>query len=230
MNSKQYSRRQALLFQISAILRKWSDRTGEGFLRELSAIVRDLEALVAEVEESSSDRLERARNYRYLGNAYFDLGAGRNPKWLERAVVAYTLAEALLDGVENPAERAKLAYSHGLTLFAKSQHNDVRLVEEARLKYAHALTLARKAMPEAVETILKATVVADQLIDLLRNRKHICREIDDLAKSQNEQSPSATTGTSNAPRDALLFERLIHNLSESSQLAYGDETAGVLAL
>jgi hypothetical protein len=224
MDQRQYSRRQALLFQINTILEKWPDRSGEEFTREMRASVQDLEALIFEVDDAGGDCLERARSWRHLGNAYFHLGAGFDANQLMEASFAYMRAETLLEGIDHSIEKAKLAYSFGHTLLALSRRTDLRLVEEARQQYELAFDLAQAFMPEAVETILKALTVENQLADLLRDRQDIFKEIAEIVKAREETSPDTETLESDAPQaEGILFERLVYNIGTAAQVSYTPE-------
>jgi hypothetical protein len=217
MDATQYSRRQGILREINSVLERGQERTGEGFCRKMEPLVRELETLVRNVDETSGDRLERARNWRYLGNAYFDCGAGTDPARLEQAAEAYRCAEKLLVGIENPVELMKLCYSYGLALFGLSRRSNYWMVEESKHRYLRALEIAEKEMCEAVEPIRSALSAADQVIALLGKRKEIYRQISEIRHRGTKVEPDSEESQLLHPQEADLFERLIANYYEASQ-------------
>ena len=216
MNSIQYARRQGVLRQINSVLERWPERTGADFLRQMEPLVREFEALVRDIDATVGDKLERARSWRYLGNAYYDLGAGTNPAQLELATDAYKQAELLLVGIENPSEQMKLAYSFGQALFGLSRRSNFWMVEESRHKFLQALEIAEKEMSEAVDPIRSALSAADKVIDLLKIRKEIYRQIADLKRRETHAESDPRQADALAPQETDLFELLIANYHGTS--------------
>ena len=217
MDATQYARRQGILREINMVLGSGQERTGGEFFRQMEPLVRELEVLVRNVDETSGDKLERARNWRYLGNAYFDSGAGVDPGRLEQAAEAYKHAERLLVGIENPIEQMKLSYSYGLALFGLSRRSNYWMVEESRHRYLRALEIAEREMCEAVEPIRSALSAADQVIGLLLKRKEIYRQIAELKQRETLAECEVEEWHPLHPQEADLFERLITNYYEASQ-------------
>lgn len=219
MNPRQYARRQSILRQIDIVLEGWPERAGELFLRHMEPLLRELESLVLEVDQSTGDRIEKARNWRYLGNAYFDYSGGVDPGRLELATDAYKRAELLLVGIENPTERMKLSYSFAQALFGLSRRSNFWMVEEARQKYLQALEIARREMPEAVEPIRTALDASDQVLDLLKVRKEIYRQIAELKRRENAAESNESDLSLLIPQETDLFEMLIANYHGTSKFS-----------
>lgn len=152
MTPDQLKRREALLTRNDAALDRWPQRSGKDFVREMTAVAKGLEALAREVDTAQGDQLERSRNWRFVGNAYFDLANAKDLELLKLAADAYKKAEALLAGIDNAIEKMKLDYSYGHALFHLSDAKDLALVQEARRRYASALEIARAKMPAGVES------------------------------------------------------------------------------
>ena len=125
MNSAQMKRRDALLARNDAALDRWPDRSGPAFTAEMSAVAEGFEALAQAVARGGNDALECSRTWRFAGNAYFDLGAGRERTLLERAAAAYRSAESMLKGLDDRVELVKLNYCFGNTLLKLSDAKDL---------------------------------------------------------------------------------------------------------
>jgi hypothetical protein len=135
----------------------------------------------------------------------------------------------LMLGIENPAEQMKLAYSFGQTLFGLSRRSNLWMVEESKHKYLQALELAEKEMSEAIEPIRSALLAADQVIDLLKVRKEIYRQIADLKRREATAESNAHEMELLAPQETDLFELLIANYHGTStvKLVGGARDQGV---
>ena len=167
MNSAQMQRRDALLARNDAALDRWPERSGPAFTAEMGAVAEGLEALAQAVARSGNDALESSRTWRFAGNAYFDLGAGRERAPLERAAAAYRSAESLLEGLDDHVELVKLNYCFGNTLLKLSDAKDLSMASAARERLQSALALARKHMPAGVASLEKELANAEQIVSLL---------------------------------------------------------------
>src|SRR5712691_1303587 len=96
MTPSQLRRRQTLVDRSDAALDRWPERTGRQFLAEMSEVAHGLEALAKEADAEDGDRLERCRTWRFAGNAYFDLGNGKDLPQMQNAAAAFRKAERLL--------------------------------------------------------------------------------------------------------------------------------------
>lgn len=167
MNSSQTQRRDALLARNDAALERWPDRSGPAFAAEMGAVAEGLESLAQAVARSGKDALEGSRTWRFAGNAYFDLGAGRERARLERAAAAYRSAESLLEGLDDRVELVKLNYCFGNTLLKLSDAKDLSMASAARERLQTALGLARIHMPAGVASLEKELANAEQIVSLL---------------------------------------------------------------
>jgi hypothetical protein len=192
MTPSQLKRRQALLDRSDAALERWPQRVGHPFLREMSDVARGLETLAIEADAEGGDCLERCRTWRFAGNAYFDLGNGKELPQMRQAVSAFERAELLLEGLDDPIERMKLNYSFGHALFHLSDATDVTLVQKARDRYRIALGLARLHLPVGVESAQKALTAAEQLLATMQTISHL-----DTRKSEIERQLRELDGDNN---------------------------------
>jgi hypothetical protein len=189
MTPDQLKRREALLYRNDAALDRWPQRSGKDFVREMTAVAKGLEALAREVDTAQGDQLERSRNWRFVGNADFDLANAKDLELLKLAADAYKKAEALLAGVDNAIEKMKLDYGYGHALFHLSDAKDLAFVQEARRRYASALEIACAKMPAGVESAKSALANADRVIELLTQAEGLSRRISDLEKEKAEVPP-----------------------------------------
>jgi len=116
MTPDQLRHREALIARSDAALERWPDRTGPGFTSEMAAVADGLEALGQATPLSERDAVEAARTWRWAGNAYFDLGAGKERRALEHAARAYRKAENALEAAAEAADAVdwvKLNYCSG---------------------------------------------------------------------------------------------------------------------
>ena len=180
MTPSRLQRRQALLKRLDAAFGRWPApspreravspaRTDPEFVKEMTTVVKELTGLAREVDShETGDRLERSRNWRYVGNACFDLANARDMTWLQRAAKAYEKADALLEGTGDAEEKYKLEYAYGHALLHLSQGTDLARLEQARAHYASAVTTARTVSPPSASHIQTALNKAETLIARLR--------------------------------------------------------------
>jgi hypothetical protein len=180
MNSAQMKRRDALLARNDAALDRWPDRSGPAFTAEMGAVAEGLEALAQAVARSGKDALEGSRTWRFAGNAYFDLGAGRERTPLEKAAAAYRSAESLLEGLDDRVELVKLNYCFGNTLLKLSDAKDLNMASAARERLQTALGLARVHMPAGVASLEKEVANAEQIVSLLTQADGLTQRMDVL--------------------------------------------------
>lgn len=201
-----------------AALAGYPTREGDTFQRELRAVVEELTAVAEAADDPSSDPVEVAKTYRWLGDACFDLGRGKDEAALTRGSQAYQRAEELLAGGEAPVEKAKLDFNFGNTLRGLSQGFDVGLLEAAQTRYEKA-TRAFQAhhLPDLAATVQQQLRSIDPQLRLARKqaemqrgygrleelkkrlvgagpaeRERIARELEDLKKVPGRGDPSGT--------------------------------------
>jgi hypothetical protein len=195
MTPRQLGRRARLLARSDAAISRWPAREGSEFVREMTEVASGLEALVAG-EAADGDALERFRTWRHAGNAYFDLGSGRERAPLERAAAAFRRAEALLPADVDPVETLKLNYSLGQTLLQLSRDGDARLASEARNRFAAALALAKVHMPEGVPDLERGLATAEPVAALLQEAGTLGERIErikrDLLGAREDPRPVRT--------------------------------------
>ena len=184
----QLARRDVLFRRSDAALERWPDRQAAEFVREMTAVAEGLVALTGEIGRDRTDTVERARTWRYLGNAYFDLGATDKTQ-LPAAAAAFRKSEALLGRADEPVEKLKLNYSFGQTLMCQSSVVDPGLIPEARARFVTALGLAQTHMPSAVSHIQRSLQDADRVLALLGQASQLGRRIDDLQRTLSAPPP-----------------------------------------
>ncbi|HRE85330.1 MAG TPA: hypothetical protein PLB40_03340, partial [Accumulibacter sp.] len=170
MTPDQLRHREALIARSDAALERWPDRTGAGFTSEMEAVADGLEVLAQATPLSERDAVEGARTWRWAGNAYYDLGAGKERRALEHAARAYRKAENALEVAAEAADAVdwvKLNYCFGKVLLQLSEGKDPGLATEACTRLRAALTLARLHMPDGVESVREELATAQQIVTLL---------------------------------------------------------------
>jgi tetratricopeptide (TPR) repeat protein len=218
MTPTQVASREAIMARAQRAREELHDRRSTILHREMGVVAAQLEALVHEVEGMGADPLEHARAWRFLGNAYFDLGDGHEHGWLRRAADAFARSEALAQPFGDAVEAAKLNYSYGHTLFHLASDGDRSLLVEARRRYARALEQARRVFPEGVEDIEDALANADQALALLGQA--------DRATEQVERLRAELERPSHAPPEAPdPLRQMIGPLWESLQCEFTQKRA-----
>jgi hypothetical protein len=209
MTGPQLKRREELLARNDAVLDRWPQRTGRDFMREMSEVANGLEALAGEVDAAQGDRFERSRNWRFVGNAHFDLANARDLDLLRRAADAYKKAEALLVRSDNAIEKMKLDYSYGHALIKLSEAKDLALAQEARRRFLSALEIARKDMPAAIEAAETALMDADRILALLAQAEGMSSRMTELEEQIKAIDTGETAAPDPVPDPAALFGQLL---------------------
>lgn len=202
-------RREALLARNDEILDRWPQRTGPEFVREMTAVAKGLEQLALEVDAAPDDRLERSRNWRFVGNAYFDLADAKDLTLLGLARDAYGRAEAPLAGIDDAIERMKLNYSYGHALFHLSDAKDLSLLYDARRRYLSALEIARTEMPGGVGFVKTSLANTDRAIALLTHAGNLSERISELQEQIDITDEKDEAASEPPPSWAGLFGQLL---------------------
>ena len=189
MTPAQLQRRKKLLERSDAALERWPDRKGRDFADTMNVVAEGLAALAAVADRDGADAVERARTWRQLGNAYFDLGVEGGGAKLEQAVAAFESAERLLDGADEPVEKMKLNYSFGQTLLQLSEARDLVRARQAHDRFATALGLARKYEWAAVAPAERALRDSGRVASLLEQAEGMSQRIDRLKAQLADAEP-----------------------------------------
>ena len=203
MHSNQMKIREALVARNDTILDRWPDRAGEEFTREMQSVSKGLDRLAREADASEGDFLERARTWRFVGNAYFDLGQGKEVESLQQAADAYQRAETLLEGIGDSIEKMKLDYSYANAVFGLSEGTDLQLAYEAKRRFERALNIARNKMPAGVPPAERKLAEVDRMISLLELADNIGDQITDL--EEKIESDPANSEPKSLPDPGSLF-------------------------
>ena len=91
----------------------WPARQGDDFVRAMQAAAAELEQIAGEMMVSGVPAVEQSRAHRYRGSILSDLEPALGKEMLEKARVAYSMSEALLQGHDDPLETAKLNFNFG---------------------------------------------------------------------------------------------------------------------
>jgi hypothetical protein len=213
-----------------AALSTCPNREGDAFTRELQAVVAELIEVTRAADSPSADPVEVAKAYRWLGDAYFDLGRGTNADALKRGAQAYGRSEELLADADAPLERAKLDFNYGNTLRGLSGGEDVGLLEAAQERYERAAKAFQALhFPDWQATVEQQLRSVDPQLRLARkfsemsrghkrleelqqqlkgagpaDRERIARELNELMKRPRRGDPdSAATDALAAIREQL---------------------------
>lgn len=206
MTPAQLRRRAGLLARNDAALERWPDRAGSEFASEMSAVAAALEAL-AQAAADDPDVVECSRTWRWAGNAYFDLGAGKDRSALEHAAEAYRRAEDALEAAAEAAdatERVKLNYCFGKALLQLSEGKDLGLATDARTRLQAALELARTHMPDGVASLQGELKTAEDIIALLGAAQGLNRRIDQVKNEIERTAATSHRATGASDIDSML--------------------------
>lgn len=192
MNSQLRSRRDQAAARHDAALRSHPARDGERFRGLMQGVVDDLLAVARAGEEAAPDDVELAKTYRWLGDAYFDLGQGKAHESLTWGVKAYSRAEQLLAQADSPVERAKLNVNYANTLRGLSEGFDLGLLEAAETRYeaalagfsSHGLTDFVRRVEELLPTLRAQLSLARARSGLERDGKRL-EELGQRARSSD---------------------------------------------
>lgn len=220
MKAKLRERRESAAERHDAALARYPTREGSMFERELRAVVDELTKVAKAADSPSSDPVEVAKTYRWLGDAYFDLARGRDEAALTYGSRAYRRAEALLAEAEAPLEKAKLNFNYGNTLRGLSQGFHVGLLEAAQTRYENAKQVFRAhQLPDLAAMVAEQLRTIDPQLRLARKqaelqggmnrmeelterlkgadavgREHIASDLEDLKKVRNRGDLGETLG------------------------------------
>lgn len=185
-----------------AALARHPTREGDTFERELLAVVDELKSVAAAADDPSSDPVEVAKTYRWLGDAYFDLGRGKDQVTLTQGSLAYQRSEELLADKEAPVEKATLDFNYGNTLRGLSQGFDVGLLEAAQTRYERAARGFRAHhLPELAATVKEQLRQMDPQLRLARKHAEMHQGYERL-----KQMEERLKGTSPAEREVIARE------------------------
>jgi len=199
----QLRQRNALVAQGEALLDRFPKRTGDAFVREMTAVANGLQAIAEAADRADRtgiDALERARTWRHLGNACYDLGTGRQREHLERASSAFARADALHANLNEPVEKLKVHYSWGRTLLLLCDGQDPQLAVQARDRFTTALALAPEHLPAAVPHLQTALTDATRVVDLLTTAQGLGGQIHRLEQDLAEHDPHEKTAHDDSPK------------------------------
>lgn len=218
MNETQIKRRAELLLQLESVQRQLAEGSEGGLVRALEEIAQCLHALAVEVDATSCDMLERARNWRHLADAYMDVAGVQAPEKLKEALAFYKRAVALMEGVENSQERMLLEYGFGRALLGMVQCGDLSVVDDVRQRFARAQAIARFQAPESNELIRRALMHLQVITNLIEERRDLWRKIDQRERSRQISEADDLDQRPQTPEDAALFERLLQLCERTAQV------------
>ncbi len=205
MTPAQLRRRETLIARSDAALERWPGRAQPEFATEMGTVAAALEAL-AQAMAGDRDTVELSRTWRWAGNAYFDLAAGKERHALEQAAQAYQHAEEALANATDAQEQVKLNYCFGKTLLQLCDGKDLGLATQARARLQTALGLARVHMPDGVDSVQADLATAESIVTLLGAVKGLDHRIDGLKgelRHSDARDRAAEAGDMNALFDVL---------------------------
>ena len=232
MTPSQLKRRHALLARSDKALDRWPQRSGPDYTREMRVVVDGLEAIAGKADAAGSDRLERARTWRYAGLAWLDLEASGDIEYLESAKAALDKAEALLNGIDDPLESMKLHanYAQVLRHLARARV-DPALIREARRHLVSALDLARTAQPDAVQPLQDALANTDSLIPVAEEAENLDQQINVLKTEMGATRQAFRPPVGAAEAKALfgILKEQVEKETESLDSMTGDGLGDFMA-
>lgn len=199
-----------------AALLKYPNRQGAAFTATLEAVVEELIGVTREADEPSTDLVELAKTYRWLGDACFDLARGQEPIALQRGMLAYRRAEALHADAEAPLERAKLDFNYANTLRGLSRGEDIGLLESAEARYERAADgFTNLGFPDLKVMVEQQLRTIRPQLALVRKRNAIQGHVETIEKLQRRLE--------GAP--VWERERIAHELAELRKKAASGDVA-----
>ena len=176
--------RAALIARKDAALKRWPDRSGDGYETEMAAIARELDALARSLDGAESDPVSRLRTWSAAGEAYLLIGAKYA---VQCATEAFRYAEAAAARAEADArDLLKLQHQFGLALMKLGGECNEQLAVEAASRLSSALSLARKHMPVGVASIKYELFRAEHAVTQMRGTRRAERP--DAAKAREAQA------------------------------------------
>ena len=204
-----------LLGNNDVLLENYPQHSGPEFCRKMGQVAADLSELAEELEQSSHDSIEPARVWRYAGNAWFDLGNGKDPQALKQATSAYVHAETRLEDSDDSVEHMKLDYSLGQALLGLSKGENLELAENAQTRLHNALDIAHRDLPAAVGAAEQALHDADAIVNLLRQVQTLDGEVDNLQRQIVDTPANKDTGLTQQEPD--LAQQMFGKLQDQFQ-------------
>lgn len=123
---------------------------GPEFESELAATVEELEAIaIAAAAAVRGGDVEVAKSWRYVGDAWFDLGRVRGNPAYTQALAAFERGQAALAGVSGLLEHAILTVGKANSNLGLAGGRDGTLLRRAITLYEEALPTIRAELPEA---------------------------------------------------------------------------------
>ena len=224
MKARGMELRDALLLRKTALFERWKKSGNRTFYGEMEAVVKNLEALVRELDATIDDLRERARNWRFVGDSYFEMSGGTDAVQLKKSLTAYEAAKSLLSGVEAPAERMELHSCCGDVLYGLSDGKDTETLRKARHEYHQALEIAPPGSDATARGVERAVAMVDTLVALLEERSDLWRRISDRKRIAAGSSAEDFDLNIEIPEDAALFTRLLdihQRVSRATQEPHG---------
>lgn len=160
------ARRESAMDRADAALDKaWPERQGDAYSNAMRAELRELESIVASMQQTGLGPTIVGRTWRYIGSVRADLAPALGDDWLASAIDAYDQAEHYLRGQDDLLERAKLNFN---LANAQRQHfkNDVAKLEEAERRLLAARSTFQEHTPEYLPTVDEAVQSTRSLIQL----------------------------------------------------------------
>ncbi|MHC4250875.1 MAG: hypothetical protein ACYS9X_17245, partial [Planctomycetota bacterium] len=178
-----------------AALARYPTREGSAFEGELRSAVDELATVAQLADDPSSDPVEVAKSYRWLGDACFDLGRGKDMPTLTRGKHAYQRAEELLVDAEAPVEKAKLNFNYGNTLRGLSEGSDISLLEAAQTRYESAAKAFRaNHLPDFAATVAEQLRTIDPQLRLARKQVELQRGYDRMEELKEKAETAGPKG------------------------------------
>jgi hypothetical protein len=173
--------RQQLLDRHDAAAKRWPDRSGSDFQRELTAVATGLEHIARLAAARQADPLDVGKTWQWAGMAWYDMAGTRQRPILDRAMDAYRRAEPCLEEAGDPLALVKLDYCIGRALLNLGDDPDASFAYEAAERLRRAVNTARRVAPDLVQHMDGDLRNAEQVAMLRRQTSSIEERIDSLA-------------------------------------------------
>lgn len=147
--------------------------------------ISKLEALL-KAENELDDPGHTGKTYKFLGDAYYTLAAGRDQESFATACKMYLQGERLLESAADQTTLAKLNFNLGNAYRKLGAGFDRANMEEARRRYNNARKLFTATQPDAVPTVLSSLQDLEVAIRALDMYEVAAREKDRAQKLREQ--------------------------------------------
>ncbi|UCC81002.1 MAG: TIR domain-containing protein [Candidatus Zixiibacteriota bacterium] len=188
----------------------WPARKGAKYRSDMMKVVDELKKIAEKMRAQNYARIEQSRIYRYLGSVYSDLIPELGDEMFQKSCEAYKVAEDLLEGIDDPLERAKLNFNYGNVL-RQPGSKDIEKLKDAKRRVKLAGETFSKLAPEFMPSVDEALKSIEGLLKIAPIAKKVEQNIEDAKEIEKRRKRGV-------PEKELLhdWEELTADISTSN--------------